>query len=100
VCTESKEIQHLEVVECLPQGVRARLFERFGVGKNSGGIGPSSNHQVKAQEGCVVECSRKHHRFACRKTSSVEENSVIRRSHQEERTVGILRGESVNSHES
>jgi hypothetical protein len=26
VCTESKEVQHLEVFEGLPQGVRARVF--------------------------------------------------------------------------
>jgi hypothetical protein len=55
-----EKIQHLEVVECLPQGVRARFSERFRAGKGSGGIGPSRDHQREEQGICARERSSKH----------------------------------------
>jgi hypothetical protein len=35
-----ERIEHLEVVECLPQRVCSRFSERFRVGKRSGRIRP------------------------------------------------------------
>jgi hypothetical protein len=54
VCTESKGVQHLEVFEGLPQGVRAGVFSRLRVGESSGRIKPSKGSK-EAQEVCVVE---------------------------------------------
>jgi hypothetical protein len=64
-----ERIQHLEVVECLPQGVRARFVEGFRVVRISGRIKPSNLLKDNVEKLCLEELSR-HRKFTRRWTSS------------------------------
>jgi hypothetical protein len=71
-----ERIQHLEVVECLPQGVRARFVEGFRVVRSSGRIRPSKLLKDSVGKLCLEICRRRR-KFSCRWMSSTEEHLVI-----------------------
>jgi hypothetical protein len=64
-----ERIQHLEVVECLPQGVSVRFVEGFRVVRSSGRIKPSNLLKDSVEKLCLEEL-RKHRKFTRRWTSS------------------------------
>jgi hypothetical protein len=70
-------LQHLDVVEGLPQGVRARVFsEGLEVVGKLRKDRPSNLLKDSAGKLCL-EVGKKRRKFACRWTSSVEEHLVI-----------------------
>jgi hypothetical protein len=76
-----KDFQHLEVVEVLPQGVRAKVFsKRRRVVEKIKGRKPSKySKEGKAK---YFEVLSRHCKFVLQVNKFVEEYLVIRRNHQ------------------
>jgi hypothetical protein len=101
VCAESKGVQHLEVFEGLPQGVRAGVFFKTQSWRKL-----RKDKTFETIEGSTGSCAvdRKRHCKLRRRQLSIVENHLVKSCRSpcegKRRTVGILCGEFTKSRES